>query len=170
MNKQKIEEIWEEYFPKVYGYFFKRIENKADVEDLTSLTMIAFVSNLMEKEILNRHGLLWKIARNQFLKFLKEKYRHQNHVLSELPEHASEETEEMLVKFYRKDLHKKLESVLEKAKNTLKKEELYLVEEVYLNEKQPIEIAKEMNIKPDALRQRLKRATDKIRNLWQQII
>jgi RNA polymerase sigma factor (sigma-70 family) len=169
MNKQKINQTREDYFPKVYGYFFKRVENRTEIEDLTSSTMLAFISIIAQKKVVNPHGLIWKIARNQFLKFLKQKYRYQKNVSSQLPENITANNQDALERYYRQDLYHKLQKVLIKAKKILKDHEYYLIQEVYLKERQPIEVAREMNLKPATLRQRLKRSTDKVRHLWQDI-
>jgi hypothetical protein len=32
MTQKQIQNNWEEYYPKVFGYFFRRLNNQADVE------------------------------------------------------------------------------------------------------------------------------------------
>jgi hypothetical protein len=35
LSQTKLFNTWEEYYPKVYGYFLRRVNNHTDVEDLT---------------------------------------------------------------------------------------------------------------------------------------
>jgi DNA-directed RNA polymerase specialized sigma24 family protein len=35
MQDSDVEKQWSEYYPKVYGYFFRRLNSREDVEDLT---------------------------------------------------------------------------------------------------------------------------------------
>lgn len=69
--------IWDEFYPMVYGYFFRRITNKVDVEDLTAITMNQFVMSIANPEtsvrIVNYKAYLWKIAHNQLVNFIRRK-------------------------------------------------------------------------------------------------
>jgi DNA-directed RNA polymerase specialized sigma24 family protein len=77
MSNFNINAEWEIYYPKVYGYFFRRLNNRLDVEDLTSLVLSQFFQTLLDQEkasrILNQNAYLWKIARNQLATFIDTK-------------------------------------------------------------------------------------------------
>jgi RNA polymerase sigma factor (sigma-70 family) len=79
INENHLKNQWDEYYPKVYGYFYRRLTNREDVEDLTSVTMMAFldtINNPSKSEIItNKHAYLWKIAYNQLNTFLKQGYK-----------------------------------------------------------------------------------------------
>ena len=65
MNNDDLQEMWKVYFPRVYGYFFRRISNREDVDDLTSIVMTSFIQARMEKDIETIESYLWAIARTQ---------------------------------------------------------------------------------------------------------
>ena len=71
----ELSQMWEELYPKVYGYFFRRVNNRMDVEDLAAVTLTAYFQNLVKNGdlITNKMGFLWKIAHNQLLFFIRQK-------------------------------------------------------------------------------------------------
>jgi RNA polymerase sigma factor (sigma-70 family) len=77
MLNNKERELWELYYPRVFGYFYKRIDNKTDVEDLTSMALSNFLITILDeqrgKRIENQQAYLWKIANNQLCQFIKFK-------------------------------------------------------------------------------------------------
>ena len=79
MNNQTLQQKWDVYYPKVYGYFFRRVNNKTDVEDLTSMVLHKFFEVLINPEksatLNNKNGYLWKIAHNHLVDFIKNKQK-----------------------------------------------------------------------------------------------
>ncbi|PIW10407.1 MAG: hypothetical protein COW37_03335, partial [Caldiserica bacterium CG17_big_fil_post_rev_8_21_14_2_50_35_7] len=61
------DEFYEEYFPKVYKYAYKRVKSREVVEDLTSETFIKVLKGLPHFEVREYGGLdvwIYKIERN----------------------------------------------------------------------------------------------------------
>ena len=74
-----LDKEWENYYPKVYGYFFRRLNNRLDVEDLTSLVLKDFFEVLINpqksQKVTNKNCYLWKIAYNYLADFIKVKQK-----------------------------------------------------------------------------------------------
>jgi|LakMenEpi03Aug12_release.lakeMendotaPanAssembly.Ray.scaffolds.fasta_scaffold78676_3 DNA-directed RNA polymerase specialized sigma24 family protein len=77
MTQKQIQNSWEEYYPKVFGYFFRRLNNQADVEELTSLVLTKFINKISNQNttLENPHGYLWKIARSSLADFINHKVK-----------------------------------------------------------------------------------------------
>ena len=77
MTTINLDTQWQIYYPKVYGYFFRRVNNRLDVEDLTSLVLTYFFEALSNPEkaskIKSPNAYLWKIAYNQLMVFITNK-------------------------------------------------------------------------------------------------
>ena len=56
--------LWDELYPKVYAYFLRRVDNRLDVEDLTSITLTSF----LEKYRRNPDKINNKYAENNLSK------------------------------------------------------------------------------------------------------
>lgn len=73
----KIDEItnlWNELYPRIYGYFYRRINNISVVEDLTALTLSIFLENVQNGKIEKTNfGYLWQIARNSLFEYCRQK-------------------------------------------------------------------------------------------------
>jgi RNA polymerase sigma factor (sigma-70 family) len=169
MTEKKLQEMWNEYYPKVYGYFFKRLDIREDIEELTSNVVTQFLMDITneEKNIKHPHGYLWKMSYFQFTNFIHTK----SHKLNYTPIEDAEisipaESEDFLSS---QNYKKTAQELLMCIKDGLTMDEYRLVEKVYLEEKTRIEVAEIMNLKPEAVRQRLKRVMDKIRKQCAQI-
>ena len=56
----KITNLWNELYPRVYGYFYRRIDNQTAVEDLTASVLSSFLKNVENGKIKkNNFGYLW---------------------------------------------------------------------------------------------------------------
>jgi RNA polymerase sigma-70 factor, ECF subfamily len=71
MNDSFSKSLWDEYYAKVYGYFYRRLDDKFLVEDLTAETLNDFF--LSSKNSTQQY--LWGIARNKLYGFLRQKYK-----------------------------------------------------------------------------------------------
>lgn len=70
----EITDIWNELYPRVYGYFWRRIENQSTVEDLTANTLSSFLINVQNGKIArDNFGYLWQIARNYLFEYCRRK-------------------------------------------------------------------------------------------------
>jgi RNA polymerase sigma-70 factor (ECF subfamily) len=66
-DEAAFDEFYEEYFPKVYKYAYKRVKSREVVEDLTSETFIKVLKGLPHFEVKEYGGLdvwIYKIERN----------------------------------------------------------------------------------------------------------
>jgi RNA polymerase sigma factor (sigma-70 family) len=167
LTNQQISELWNEYYPRVYGYFYKRVTNQADVDDLTSVTLTGFIQNLRTKEVLQPAGLLWKIARNQLCLYIKHKTKNLLSI-DNLDEFESQETtEDTEISQKYQDL---LKAVMIKAETFLTPEDLALLKRSYFEEQNSVQIAKEMDTTPGNVRIRLMRITQKLKLQAQNLI
>lgn len=81
MNSEQLSEkdmaaFYNENFERIYKFFYYKTLSREIAEDLTSETFITFVKIIKDqKEIQNLRFFLFGIAKNIFLKYLKDKYR-----------------------------------------------------------------------------------------------
>jgi len=64
---------WDNWYDKIYGFYFRRLDNITDVEDLTAETLNSFF--LTKTEVQDQYSFIFKIARNKLNTFLKSKYK-----------------------------------------------------------------------------------------------
>jgi RNA polymerase sigma-70 factor (ECF subfamily) len=71
-----IETLYENNFERIYRFFYYKLLSKEAAQDLTSETFLTFIEHINKnKPIDNFTNYLYGIARNVFLKFLKNKYQ-----------------------------------------------------------------------------------------------
>jgi RNA polymerase sigma-70 factor (ECF subfamily) len=76
IEEKTIEKLYEENFERIYKFFYYKVLSREIAEDLTSEAFITFVQLIKDqKEINNLQAFLYGIAKNIFLKYLKQKYR-----------------------------------------------------------------------------------------------
>jgi RNA polymerase sigma factor (sigma-70 family) len=168
MMDQNLKTQWDTYYPKVYGYFFRRIDLKDDVEDVTSIVMTKFLSALYTKNLENPHAYLWQIARNQLAYYIKNKSKHP--LSSQLEENHY--TLISSIENYRSDHYQsKVDDIMECVKRNLRGEEFTIMQEVVMFDRTSAEVANELRLKADNVRQKLSRSIKKLRqaciDLWQ---
>ncbi|GAB4147628.1 MAG: RNA polymerase sigma-70 factor [Patescibacteria group bacterium] len=169
MTNFEIENLWDDYYPKVYGYFFRRIDRKDEVEDLTSLTMQRFLQTLINRaaEIENRNAYLWQIARNELIRYIQQKQtRVQTVELTE--DHGTDQTS--IDEFRSSHYQEKVAQLLHCVEKNLQGVDLHIMREAVMNDRTSVELAQELNLKADNIRQKLSRGIKKIRqsckDLW----
>jgi RNA polymerase sigma-70 factor (ECF subfamily) len=171
LSQTELFNIWEEYYPKVYGYFLRRVDNHTDVEDLTSITLTAFLEKLRsEEEIKNKNAFLWKIAHNQLCVFIKNKSK--SPITVSVDEASFVENFDIRVEETKSEyLQKRFEALHKCIQNILTGENYQIVFEIIIKDKKSPEVASLLNLKPDTVRQKLKRSLNKIRSkcktVWQ---
>jgi RNA polymerase sigma factor (sigma-70 family) len=164
-------QLWEEYYPSVYGYFFRRVNNREDVEDLTSIVMTAFLDNLLntEKSIQNPHGLLWKIAHNQLALFIRNKNKNPMAIGLEDTDFEIDREIEDQRSFHYRD---RVEILMECANKQLKDIELFIVEQIIMLDKKATQISDQIQLSSQNTRQKLSRSLKKLRQnclqIWQE--
>jgi RNA polymerase sigma-70 factor, ECF subfamily len=160
-------ELWDNYYPKVFGYFYRRLNNHQDVEDLCSVTLASFFACLKKGNVQNYNALLWKIAHNQLVSFIRSKSK--NPISIDLS--LSENQFDTQVENGRSDNYKyKLEHLQECIKNQLTDSQQEIVHKSIIEDKKSYEVALEIGITADNVRQILSRSIKKLKakckELW----
>ena len=160
LTTEQITDLWNEYYPRVYGYFFKRIDSQTDVDDLASVTLTSFIQNLSTKEIAQPAGFLWKIARNQLCLYIKRKSKNPISIdnLDDFESLQTTEDSEISEKY-----HQLLQEVMQKAETMLTADDLRILKSSYFEEKTSAQIAHELDTTPGNIRIRLMRITQKLK-------
>jgi RNA polymerase sigma factor (sigma-70 family) len=163
-------QLWEEYYPSVYGYFFRRVNNRIDVEDLTSCVMTVFLDNMLDKDkqIQNPHGFLWKIAYNHLAQFIRTKSKQVMSIgLEDTDFEVSAEIED------RRSFHyqAKIQDLMTCVQKNLKDIELVIIEQVVMLDRKATEVCVELGLSAENTRQKLSRSLKKLRknclDIWQ---
>ena len=143
-------QLWDNWYIRIYAYFYKRIDNKLDCEELTITTLEIFFLN--EGKIENEIAFIFKTARNKILEYFRSKKKLFLNI---------EDLESKL--YYSNNYKEKKSKLLECAEKYLEKENLEIVEMCIMEDFSGKEVAKKTNLKEATVRQRLKRSLDKIR-------
>jgi RNA polymerase sigma factor (sigma-70 family) len=176
MNTQNLEENWNYYYPKVYGYFFRRLNNRSDVEDLSSVVMTKFFEVLSDEQKsvnLNsnpnsKNAYLWKIAYNSLANFINHKQK--------TPPYFSIDDDfigidSSLEKEYSKHFQERVANLMLCVENSIAGIEYEIVKQSIFEDKTSIELSDFFGLKPATIRQKLCRSLKKLRlkckKLWQ---
>jgi|LakMenEpi03Aug12_release.lakeMendotaPanAssembly.Ray.scaffolds.fasta_scaffold183268_2 RNA polymerase sigma factor (sigma-70 family) len=163
MTENEINQLWEKYYPKIYGYFYKRVSNLADVDDLSSTTANAFFETLLDTHKLDKiHQLesyLFKIAHNQLVNFIKFKSKQPTLIGLTDQFDISPEAQQARSENY----ESQISAIFNFAKNCLSDEENKILELNLKQELNSIEIGQKLNLKPNTVRQKLKRIIAKLK-------
>jgi RNA polymerase sigma factor (sigma-70 family) len=165
-----LQQEWEHWYPRVYSYFYKRVDNKTIVEDLTAETMnTVFIAR---DGVNNLTGYIWKVAHNYLVKFIKTKTTTPmmvslNDDLDAWEPPAAEETLTVERAGYTERMTNLSQCI---NHSPISDEERSIINFSVLNNLNSTEISQRTNLKPDTVRQKLKRALEKIRKeclyLW----
>jgi len=167
-NLRDTRKSWDYWYPLVFGYFYRRLENREEVEDLTSKTLTAFLTT--EKKVENPKAFVWQIAKNQLCIFIRQK----NKALLTMSEQdmeglSSSIDEGSLIeqKGYSENFLMKKKELLELIEKSLKDVEYQIVYQSIILEKNSTEIGQSLNLKPATVRQKLKRSVSKLKGKYQ---
>lgn len=69
-SQVNLEEEWKYWYPRVYGYFFKRVNSQFEVEELTANTLNTC---FMATNVKQFKGYLWKVAHNYLVNYIRTK-------------------------------------------------------------------------------------------------
>ncbi len=172
MSYTNINSEWEFYYPKVYGYFFRRIDNRLDVEDLTSLVLFQFLEIILDEEksvrILNKNAYLWKIAHNQLVAFINNKTKQIITVgLDDNFELVDEKAELEKSSYY----NHRIENLLHCIKQNLNGVDFNIVNLSLVEDRKSPEVAQILSLTAENVRKRLSRSVtklkDKCKAVWQ---
>ena len=163
MPKPVTQEEWNQWYSKVYGYFYRRVNTAYEAEELTAATLNDFY---LKKEVRSDYGLMWAIAKNKFRDFLKAKSRQPSMAdIEDIPENllVSKST-------YSPHYSIKMEKLHNCIQNQLQFQDLKIVELSIVCDFDSRRIGEEMDMSADNVRQRLSRALKKVREhcreLW----
>jgi RNA polymerase sigma factor (sigma-70 family) len=156
---------WQSYFPKVYGYFYRRLNNKLDVEDLTSITLQQFFVTISDPDkaerVKNQDAYLWKIAHNQLAQFIDRKTKQQ--ITVGLDENL--DTINLDLEKHRSTTYlARVESLKKCIAKVLNGQDQQIIMLSLVEDLKSHEVGQELNIKPDNVRQRLSRGLKKVRD------
>ena len=162
-----VETNWNYWYPRVYGYFYKRVDDKIEVEDLTANTMnTVFIA----KNIQNIPAYMWRVAHNYLVKYIDTKTTtptpisfDENWAIAEYRENV-----EIIVS---EKYTTKLTQLMECVKNNINNElDQKLIQLSIIEEQNSTQIAQILDLKPDNVRQKLSRLLKKLRQkcieLW----
>lgn len=178
-TKNEIQESWNYWYPLVFGYFYRRVNSRQDVEDLTANTLTALFLN---PEVQNPKGFVWQTARNQLYKFIDQKTKHpenshfdiQNYensfsIYSE-PQNSFVSENTNLENQYSSNYQSKIQELVKCCKNHLEENDYNMICLSVMEEKNSTEIGQVFNLKPATVRQKLKRSFSKLKQrcvqLW----
>ena len=174
MHDVSTEKQWQYWYPRVYGYFYKRVNTQFQVEELTSQTMnTAFTA----KTVHNFQAYIWKVAHNYLVKFINLKNTEPMIVgwdesldlknSTQINFEIEEEIEDQISQNYKSKLNQLLECVKNQITNP---DEQKLIQLSIYEERNSTEIGKILNLNPDNIRQKLSRTLKKLRRhcseLW----
>jgi RNA polymerase sigma factor (sigma-70 family) len=164
MNEINLSAQWDTYYPKVYGYFFRRVDNKTDVEDLASLVMTDFLQLLSDSEKLARvrspHAYLWKIAHNYLVEFIARRTKHRLPVsLDDNLERVDREVDSHRSPRYQE----RIQGLLHCMQKELQDQDYQIVTLSLIDEVPSKEVAVTLKLTAVNVRKRLSRALDKLR-------
>ena len=173
-NTTNLQIEWEYWYPRVYGYFYKRISDKTTVEDLTANTLTTVI---LAKDVLNIQGYMWKVAHNYLVRYIDTKSKspivvgwdeNQNWIPDENSLLTEDETVSNVYSTKMANLRICTENQL------ANEEEKSLIQLSVYEEKNSTEIGNYLNLKPGTVRQKLARLLLKIKThctaLWSETI
>lgn len=164
------DKLFELYHPKIYGYFFRRVNNKTDVEDLTMVTMANFFEVISKKELEFPQNYLWKIAHNQLVNFYSFNSKHKMAIgfddletMDKLIDHSIENNRSPYFTL-------RVETLLICMQKHLETADYNLVQASIFEGKNSNELATELGLKADNIRQKLhrifKKTKEKCKKIW----
>jgi len=80
-------ELYDFYLPRIYGFIFRRVQDRATAEDLTSMTFQRALENVRRADFRNESfgGWLYRVASNAVVDYTRRDGRYVS--LSEIAEH-----------------------------------------------------------------------------------
>lgn len=175
-SKTTLEE-WEYWYTRVYGYFYKRVDGKYEVEELTANTLnTVFLAN----DIKNFKAYTWKVAHNYLVKYINTKNLEPMAISwdesldlqnSTIPKWQMEESfETQTSKQYQLKLKQLLECIYNNIPNPIDKQ---ILELAICQEKNSTEIGNIFELNSDNVRQKLSRNIKKLKqtciDLWKNL-
>jgi RNA polymerase sigma factor (sigma-70 family) len=163
LNLNDLESAWDYWYPRVYSYFYKRVDKQGMVEDLAAETMNTVF--LCQNEINNLPAYMWKVAHNYLVKYIKTKAATPMMVAfdDDLDAFEPKEIEIELTserEGYSKRIADLMDCINHSAISDLERE--IMIGSV-IKDMNSTELGNSLNMKPDTIRQKLKRTLEKVR-------
>lgn len=159
MTESEANKIWERWYPLVYGYFFRRINKRQDVEEMTANT----ISSLILKEgVTNPQAFTWQTARNQLKLYYTKKAKQPGIVNIEdlsLETESFKHSDKVYSENYLAFINR-LKDCLSRNLSDLEKK---IVNMAVVEEEKSNYIAETLNLKPATVRQKLRRSILKLK-------
>ena len=165
----QLQQNWDKWLPKVFGYFYRRVSNPSDIEDLTAETMN---SAFLAADVTHFDAYIWKVAHNHLVGYIRNKTKvlppiPLGDVAAWQPDATDMEIEDAVSK---KFLERK-KILQECVDNNLKSEEdRKIVTMSIIEEKTSRQIGESLGIEPNTIRQKLSRTVRKLKKacleLW----
>jgi RNA polymerase sigma factor (sigma-70 family) len=158
-NNQLTQEIYDHWYSRIYGYFYRRLESQSDVREMTADTLTDFFT--YQKEIENPKSFIFKIAENKLKSFIKNK--------SNKPFVADIDEVDETTASYSSHYFERSSALVDCAKNQLKPEQFSIVEMCVLCDFTAVRTAEELNLSSTNVRQILSRSLKKLREKCKQL-
>lgn len=155
-----MDEIYVEYYYKIYNWAIRKTNNKEDAEDLTNSVFLSIFEYLNKNiKVEKIENLIWKIAYNLWCTKAKNYIKEKNNITLDDDYKIGYETE-MLDKIIYKEIINNLDSIglTEKEKNSF---QMY-----YINDLSIKEISKNLNTKEANIKYYLYNARNKIKERY----
>jgi len=173
MDSKNIESEWKYWYPRVYGYFYKRVSDRYYVEELTMQTLTAC---FLAENITNFSAYLWRVAHNHLVKYIQ--FKSVEIMVVELDEErdgansnffeVDTNVENSRTENYRLTAAKTIQCI---EKNTKNDQEKQIIKLSILEEKNSTEIGTLLGLKSFTVRQKLSRLIKKLKtkcvHLWE---
>jgi len=164
MNNTPTQTDWNYWYDMVYGYFYRRLNSRSEVDELTSETVTDFL--LKNEEIQNPKALIFSIAKNKMKQFL---YRKQRNAYTDFDQMSYAQFNPQTDVYSNHYYHKieQLKACIQRQLNTQDQEIVELCVQSDFSSKQASQM---LQITSTNIRQRLSRALKKLReqckNIW----
>ena len=110
---QKISEAdWNYWYDCVYAYFYRRVSNRIDVEDLTMETLETYF--LYTQKIESKEAFVWGVAKRKMLEYIRKKDKNKMEVF--------ELTWNFLREFFN---YERYTNAIQKARNAIENKDNY---------------------------------------------
>ncbi|MDD7218435.1 MAG: sigma-70 family RNA polymerase sigma factor [Clostridia bacterium] len=140
-TKTEIEKLYQEYYPRIYGYIYNKIFSKEDAEDLTHQVFIKICNkwDTFNSQKASVSTWIYTIARNAVIDFYRTHHRHTD--LEEIDEPVQDELD-----ILENIISEEVQEMLLQALMKLSQEERDLIILHYYEERSLCSIASDMNI------------------------
>jgi RNA polymerase sigma factor (sigma-70 family) len=171
-KKEEARKVWDYWYPIVYGFFYRRLNDRHFVEDLTASTINAL---LLEENIKDPKVFIWQTARNQLINYIRDNNKRPVTLSLEYEYMAEKYSKELEVSLDNESYHyqSKVKQLTDCCQRSLKDQDYDIVMRSIVQNQRSLEIGNELNESPDAIRKKLQKALLKLKtectDLWIEI-